>query len=52
MLLLAQAQPDRIGPDFLGILIPLATFLIAFISIWILYRRFSGPGDQDNQEDR
>ncbi len=38
----ATLLPDigRIGPDYLGIVIPLATFLIALCSAVFLYRRF------------
>ncbi len=31
---------ERIGPEYLGTLIPLATFLIALLSVVLLYRRF------------
>lgn len=34
-------QSERIGPDYLGHIIPLATFLIAFYCVWMLYRRFT-----------
>jgi hypothetical protein len=31
---------ERIGPDYLGYLIPALTFLIALMSVIALYRRF------------
>jgi hypothetical protein len=37
---LLLAATERIGPDYLGHLIPLATFLIALVSVVALYRRF------------
>jgi len=35
-------ESERIGPDYLGIVIPLATFLVALLSACLLYRRFMG----------
>ncbi len=39
---IAALLPDigRIGPDYLGIVVPLVTFLIALCSAVFLYRRF------------
>lgn len=34
----------RIGPDYLGYLIPAATFFIALLSVAALYRRFVKRG--------
>jgi hypothetical protein len=34
------AGTERIGPDYLGYVIPLATFVIALFSVVVLYRRF------------
>ena len=31
---------ERIGPEYLGTVIPLATFLIALFAVVALYRRF------------
>jgi len=41
-LLVLQAASERIGPAYLGVLIPLAVFLVAFAAVWLLYRRFMG----------
>lgn len=40
MLMMLAAQTERIGADYLGIVIPLATFLVALYSVVALYRRF------------
>jgi hypothetical protein len=42
VMMLLQVPDERIGPEYLGTLIPLAVFLIAFGSVWFLYRRFMG----------
>jgi hypothetical protein len=40
---IAVAQPltERIGPDYLGVVIPLAIFVLAAVATWLLYRRFA-----------
>ena len=40
---MAVAQPltERIGPGYLGIVIPLAIFVLAAVATWLLYRRFA-----------
>ena len=40
-MLLWLVQSERIGPGYLGTLIPLVTFLIAVGAVWFLYRRFA-----------
>lgn len=42
VIVLLQVPDERIGPEYLGTLIPLAVFLIALASVWFLYRRFMG----------
>jgi hypothetical protein len=37
----AEQVAERIGPAYLGVLIPLAVFILASLATWILYRRFS-----------
>jgi hypothetical protein len=34
-------QPERIGPEYLGILLPLVIFVVAFLAAYLLYRRFA-----------
>ncbi len=34
------AASERIGPDYLGYVIPFATFVLALCSVIALYRRF------------
>ncbi len=34
-------QTTRIGKPILGVIIPLAIFIISFIVTWMLYRHFS-----------
>ena len=40
---MAVAPPptERIGPEYLGVLIPLAIFVLAAAATWLLYRRFA-----------
>ena len=40
---MAVAQPltERIGPGYLGIVVPLAIFVLAVVATWLLYRRFN-----------
>ena len=40
---LAVAPPltERIGPEYLGVLVPLAVFVLAAAATWLLYRRFN-----------
>jgi hypothetical protein len=40
---LAVAPPltERIGPGYLGVVIPLAIFVLAAVATWLLYRRFN-----------
>lgn len=37
------AMSERIGPDYLGYLIPLVTFILATAAVVALYRRFMKP---------
>jgi hypothetical protein len=41
MLMLTQAPVERIGPAYLGIVIPLVVFLLAFCAVVLLYRYFT-----------
>ena len=42
MAILIQVANERIGPEYLGTLIPLVVFLVALGSVGLLYRRFMG----------
>ena len=46
-MLLCLVPNERIGPEYLGFIIPLMTFLIAFGAVLALYRRFMKRGDSD-----
>jgi hypothetical protein len=37
----AEQVTERIGPAYLGVLIPLAVFILASLATWMLYRRFT-----------
>ena len=41
---IAVAEPlaERIGPSYLGVVVPLAILVLAAVATWLLYRRFSG----------
>ncbi len=38
---LTLIQSERIGPEYLGYVIPLLMFVIALVSVVFLYRRFA-----------
>jgi len=41
IIFLLQNNIDRIGPAYLGYLIPIILFIIALLAVVILYRRFT-----------
>jgi hypothetical protein len=41
MLAAVITQTERIGSPLLGIVIPLAIFVVSFIVTWLLYKHFS-----------
>ena len=40
-MLAIPVSAGRIGPEWLGVLVPATVFAIALAAVWLLYRRFS-----------